>query len=96
MKNPKDISILIVDDEKVLREMICNRLRGLGYQVSEACGGWEALEIFRTKAFNLVISDIKMPDGDGIELLEKVKSHSPVTPVMLTHHHHSKKHSPVR
>lgn len=79
--------ILLVDDEEGIRRVLGISLRDSGYQVSTATSGEEALHIFRKKQPSIVLTDIKMPGMDGIELLQKIKEESPDTEViMITGH----------
>ena len=79
--------ILIVDDEKDIREVVHLSLSDMGYQVLEAEDGDEALRIFREAQPSIVLTDIKMPNMDGIELLQKIKLENPETEVvMITGH----------
>jgi chemotaxis protein histidine kinase CheA/ActR/RegA family two-component response regulator len=72
------ISVLIVDDSIALRRLLNNCLCQSGYQVTQAIDGREALTILDRKDayFDLVISDLEMPNLDGFGLLEKIRSHS--------------------
>jgi len=79
---PQDFSILIVDDEPDLREILSFDFERIGYRVDTAAGGIEALAKFKEKAFDLVITDIRMPLGDGLTLLRDIKVLSQVTPVI--------------
>lgn len=75
--------ILLVDDEAELRELIRYFLVRSGYDVLEAGGGRAAFEIIKNQTVDLVLSDINMPEGNGIELLQKIKSLSSDVPVIL-------------
>jgi CheY-like chemotaxis protein len=66
--------ILIVDDEEALRSILGYMLEEEGALVSEAAGGIEALAKLKTTVFDIVISDFKMPGGDGITLLKTVQT----------------------
>jgi signal transduction histidine kinase len=80
-------TILLVDDEADIREILSLFLEDLGYTVIMAENGVEALKQFRMTLPPLVISDIKMPGMDGIELLRKIKQESPDTEfIMITGH----------
>jgi signal transduction histidine kinase len=80
-------SILLVDDEADIREILSLFLQDLGYTVIAAENGVDALKLFRKTLPSLVISDIKMPGMDGIELLQKIKQESPDTEfIMITGH----------
>jgi two-component system response regulator PilR (NtrC family) len=65
--------ILIVDDEERMRYLLSKMLEDRGYRVSQAGDGMEALEMVRQDAYHIVITDIKMPRMNGLELLEKIK-----------------------
>ncbi|HSQ35935.1 MAG TPA: sigma-54 dependent transcriptional regulator [Candidatus Binatia bacterium] len=77
------INILIVDDDLSLRKMLAFVLDKEGYQVEEAVNGVDALKKLKGRNFDLVISDIRMPDLNGIELLKKIKSHDQELPVIM-------------
>ena len=80
-------TILLVDDEPDIRDVLSLSLADMGYQVYEAENGDEALRIFRDVQPSMVMTDIKMPGMDGIELLKKVKHENPETEViMITGH----------
>lgn len=79
--------ILLVDDEKDIREILSLALVDMGYTVLEAENGVEALRIFKEAQPPLVLTDIKMPGMDGIELLQKIKRENPeVEVLMITGH----------
>ena len=79
--------ILLVDDEKDIREVLVLPLADLGYDIFEAENGAEALRLFKEIQPPIVMTDIKMPGIDGIELLKKIKHENPETEViMITGH----------
>lgn len=79
--------LLLVDDEKDIREILQLPLTDLGYHVFEAESGEEALRLFKDVQPPIVMTDIKMPGIDGIELLQKIKHENPETEViMITGH----------
>ena len=83
MKN----KLLLVDDEEGIRKVLSISLSDSGYQVFTAETGEQALEIFQREAPPIVLTDIKMPGMDGIELLQKLKQQNPDTEViMITGH----------
>lgn len=75
--------IVVVDDEKDMRTFFDIMLRKAGYGVESFPSGERALEFMRANAFDLVISDIKMPGMDGVELLKEVKALDPDVPVIM-------------
>ena len=80
-------NILLVDDEEGIRKVLGISLMDLGYQVFTAADGEEALSVFRKHQPPIVLTDIKMPRMDGIDLLQQIKAESPDTEViMLTGH----------
>ncbi|MBN2059123.1 MAG: sigma-54-dependent Fis family transcriptional regulator [Deltaproteobacteria bacterium] len=76
-------SILVVDDDQSMREFLEILLTREGYRVSLAAGGEEACRILEREVFDLVISDIRMKEVDGIEVLKKTKQNSPETMVVM-------------
>lgn len=82
-----DHRILVVDDEADLRDILKIYLEELGYTVETAANGREGLERFRDGRPPIVMTDIKMPGMDGIELLQRIKDEDPDTEViMITGH----------
>jgi signal transduction histidine kinase len=80
-------SILLVDDEEGIRKVLGISLADLGYTVHTAENGVDALRIFKDVQPPIVLTDIKMPEMDGIELLRHLKKLSPDTEViMITGH----------
>ena len=85
-KNMKD-KILLVDDEEGIRKVLGITLSDAGYRVFVAENGQEAFRIFKTESPPIVMTDIKMPGMDGIELLKNIKRLNPDTEViMITGH----------
>jgi two-component system NtrC family response regulator len=80
-------TILIVDDEKNYLTILSALLEDEGFEVLTAPGGSEALEIHKSSDLDLILTDMKMPKMDGIELLENIKENDPDLPViMMTAH----------
>jgi two-component system response regulator PilR (NtrC family) len=75
--------ILIVEDEPSMRELLAIALKKEGYDVSTAEGGEPAIEAIRREAFDLVITDVRMPKVDGIQVLKAVKELVPNTVVIM-------------
>ncbi len=88
MAIPEKINkIVLVDDEKDIRDVLEISLSDMGYHVFAAGNGKQALEVFRKEMPQIVITDIKMPGMDGIEILRKIKNENPDTEViMITGH----------
>ena len=78
-----DDTILLVDDEAGIRKVLGISLQDGGYEVYTAANGREALRLFREKSPSIVLTDIKMPDMDGIELLRCIKRDNPDTEVIM-------------
>jgi DNA-binding NtrC family response regulator len=85
----KELSVLVVDDENSVRTVLKRVLEDDGFSVTEADCAEVALEFFKQKVFDLVISDIVMPGMDGIELLKKIKARYPDTQVVIITSHAS-------
>jgi len=80
-------SILIVDDEEGIRKVLSIALSDMGYEVHTAENGAAALRVFEAARPPIVLTDIKMPEMDGIELLRRLKQQHPETEViMITGH----------
>jgi len=75
--------ILIVDDEASLRDMLMILLEREGYQVTAADNGQIALDLIQSTTFDLIVSDMKMPRLNGLELLRKVREQDIDTPVLM-------------
>lgn len=76
-------NILVVDDEPEVRYALREALIRRGYEVDVVSTGDKALELFSRNTYNMVISDLKMPGKDGVEVLKEIKKLSPLTPVLL-------------
>jgi DNA-binding NtrC family response regulator len=77
------MTIMIVDDEKIVRESLFHWFTKVGHTVEKAASGFEALEKLEKNPFDLLFVDIRMPEMNGIELLEKVKAEYPETIVII-------------
>lgn len=69
-----DQNVLVVDDEEVIRDVCSQILAGEGYSVTTAASGKEALHLVSENNYDVVVTDIMMPDMSGLELLEVIKS----------------------
>ena len=72
-------SVLVVDDEPGIRLALQAHFRRTGWRVETAGGVQDALRMLRRSAFDLVVSDMRMPDGEGTEVMRSVRSSSPGT-----------------
>jgi PAS domain S-box-containing protein len=79
----KPIKILLVDDEVVILAVLARELRLKNYEVSIATGGEEALGMIRSSRFEAIITDLDMPDIDGISVLKVTKQFTPQTCVII-------------
>src|SRR3989304_5389018 len=75
--------ILVVDDEQIIRESLSFVLKKEGYHVDDAGNGKEALGKQEAAPYDLVITDIEMPEMRGTELLERITQRTPQTFVMI-------------
>jgi len=76
--------ILVVDDEKSLRDFIGRNLAARGFTVDYAANGLEALAIFNTESLDLIIMDVMMPHMDGLETSRRIRQSSTVPIIILT------------
>lgn len=76
-------TILVVDDEADLREYVGSLLTDAGYRVREAGGGNAALEILKKETIDLVVSDVVMPEGDGLALLDRIREFDRESPPVI-------------
>lgn len=76
-------SILVVDDELLIRDLLYDFFTGQGWSISVAENGERALEILNSKKIDLVLTDIKMPEMDGLALTEELRQSRPDLPVVL-------------
>lgn len=80
-------SILVIDDERSIRNVLKEILNNEGYKVEESADGEDGLEKFSTKDFDAVLCDIKMPKLDGIEFLQKANELKPEVPIIIISGH---------
>lgn len=83
MDSKDKLDCLVVDDEPRLRQVLLHLMRNDGFRCFEACNGVEALEVLERQPIPLVMSDMRMPRMDGIELLKKIRQRWPDTAVLI-------------
>jgi CheY-like chemotaxis protein len=71
------IRVLVVDDDDVVRVTVRTMLGRAGYEVEEACDGSDGLNLLRGADFDLIITDIIMPDCEGIEFIRRALAQRP-------------------
>jgi len=76
-------SILVVDDTRSMRKMVAAVLAGAGYDVAEAGDGIEALDLAKSRRFDLVVTDHNMPRMDGVTLVRELRGMPGYDPVAL-------------
>ena len=76
-------NILIVDDEVTIRELLTGYLTANGYHVTAAASVHEAVRLAEKAPPDLLISDLQLEDGDGFEIIERIKRQQPDLPVIL-------------
>lgn len=76
-------SILVVDDELLIRDLLYDFFKDHGWDISIAENGEKALEVMESKNIDLVLSDVKMPEMDGLDLSRKLRESYPKIPVVL-------------
>ena len=69
--------ILLIDDDMLARDMLRQMLERAGYDVVEAVGGREGLQHYQATAIDLIITDILMPDQDGLETIQELRRLDP-------------------
>jgi len=75
--------VLVVDDDRPVLETLCDLVAELGHESVPAGGGREALELFAARPCDLVITDLFMPEMNGLEFIRHLRELSPEIPVIL-------------
>ena len=75
--------ILVVDDEQIIRESLSFILKKEGYNVEEAANGKDALMKHEANPFDIIITDIEMPEMKGVDLLKQIRQRTPQTLVVI-------------
>ncbi len=74
--------ILFIEDDNLLREVLCRCLTDVGHVVTQAGDGREGLKRFHLDPAELVITDIVMPDQDGLGMITELRKHYPDVPII--------------
>ncbi|WP_126443925.1 sigma-54-dependent transcriptional regulator [Sulfuricystis multivorans] len=81
--------VLIVDDEADIRELLDMTLARMGLECDSAASVAEAKRLLRERAYQLCLTDMRMPDGDGLQLVREIETHYPTLPVAVITAHGS-------
>jgi CheY-like chemotaxis protein len=79
----KTYKILLAEDEPTVNRLLQRYLHGMGFLVVAASNGREALDLYRREAPDLLLSDVDMPEMDGLELLSAIHAVDPLLPAIL-------------
>ena len=82
-KTPSKFSILVVDDEELIRNLVVTFLSRLGHSCFTAIDGTDALNKMKENKIDVVITDVKMPNMDGMMLISEISKQYPECPVMV-------------
>ncbi len=83
MTDLKKYTILVVDDDFDLRELMFTIFEMQGFHVLSADSGNSAFELVKKGTINLIVSDMRMPSGDGMQLLQNVRDFDPAIPIVI-------------
>jgi CheY-like chemotaxis protein len=76
-------TVMIVDDEEDLRDVIAFDIEDAGFKILTASSGNKAIELLAKHKVDIIVSDIRMPDGDGVSLLNSIRKTEPNLPVVF-------------
>jgi len=79
----KKYKVLVVDDERVILKLIKDFLEAFQYEVKTCDNPKSAYDLIENEPFDVVISDVEMPEMNGLELLRKIKNHNGLIPVII-------------
>ena len=83
MKAVEQVRILVVEDEEIVRNLLYDTLSKMGYKVKTALDGQDAISQIEKEPFEMVITDLKMPGMDGLELLQRIQKINPDICVLI-------------
>lgn len=69
--------ILVIDDDDTIRTLLCRMLERSGHQVLAAADGAQATDLFRQNPLDLIITDLFMPDREGLEIIQELRKNHP-------------------
>jgi len=75
-------TILIIEDDPLFRKLLCTWLESDNYQIFEADDGVAGLELYAKNKPDLIITDIVMPEKEGIEVIQKIREDDPTIPII--------------
>jgi two-component system, OmpR family, alkaline phosphatase synthesis response regulator PhoP len=81
--NTQNAELLVVDDDRDVCHLMAMTLKQVGYKVTEAYSGWDAVELTTRQSYDVLLTDINMPKIDGVQLMKRVKEASPSTAIIL-------------
>ncbi len=76
-------NVLIIDDEPLMRLSISDALKAEGYNIASVESGGEGLKAIKDKAYDIVITDLKLPEVDGLHILKSCRHYSPMTKILM-------------
>lgn len=77
------ITVLVIDDEKIIRQSFCDQLEDLGYRVMTAENGRAGIELLHSAHLDLILTDLRMPEIDGLEFIRHCKESDPDIPIIV-------------
>ena len=80
---PSDVTLLLVDDEETFRKLTAKELQRVGYDVATAGSLDEARRLLARQQFHLVLLDVRLPDGNGLDLLQEIREAAPATEIVM-------------
>ncbi len=83
-KKPKGKRILILEDEKAIANVLKIKLNSQGFDVDIVSNGIEGIEFLKSNRYDLVLTDLVMPEMNGFEFIEKAKQQGIMTPIVVT------------
>jgi CheY-like chemotaxis protein len=75
--------VLVIDDDRGVRVFVCDVLEGLGYEADDAEGGVQGLEVLERHRYDIVITDLQMPNMSGWDVVEAVRGRLPTMPMIM-------------